>query len=417
MLDSLIPTRSSEERNENTIKRKNSSSNHLKNKNKLLFFSQQQQIGRKSSNNIVNDIKNIFEQNSNDCQTKAIREISLEPERILDAPQMIDDYYLNLLDWGAKNVLSVCLGNSVYLWNAVTCQTNLLLTAEDNICSVSWMNTGICLAVGLNGGVTELWDVEKETKIRSIDGHSARVSSLNWNNYILSTGSKDSIILNHDVRIRDHSVQRLQGHTKEICALKWSEDGSVIASGGNDNLICLWDIRSTIKKDSIWNLIDTHERIDLSPAFILDQHEAAVKALSFSPWQRGVLASGGGKKDHSIKYWNTDNGGLINSYDTGSQVCSLIWNKHEKEIISSHGYSKNQISIWSYPKMTKIVDLVGHTNRVLYLTISPDGSTLVSGSSDETLRFWTINDKDKTNRNDSKLNDPFNQMFSSMNIR
>ena len=38
------------------------------------------------------------------------------PERILDAPELLDDYYLNLLDWGKNNVLAVALGDSIYLW-------------------------------------------------------------------------------------------------------------------------------------------------------------------------------------------------------------------------------------------------------------------------------------------------------------
>ena len=46
------------------------------------------------------------------------RHIPQSPERILDAPELLDDYYLNLLDWSSSNVLGVALGDSVYLWNA-----------------------------------------------------------------------------------------------------------------------------------------------------------------------------------------------------------------------------------------------------------------------------------------------------------
>ena len=47
--------------------------------------------------------------------------------------------------------------------------------------------------------------------------------------------------------------------------------------------------------------------------------------------------------------------------------------------------------------MKKITELTGHTNRVLYTSMSPDHSTLVSGSPDETLRFWKINNIEKIN--------------------
>jgi cell division cycle protein 20 (cofactor of APC complex) len=135
----------------------------------------------------------------------------------------------------------------------------------------------------------------------------------------------------------------------------------------------------------------------ISPKFTFSQHEAAVKALAWCPWQKGVLASGAGSKDKTIKFWNTDNGFLINSVDSGSQVCALLWSKHEKELISSHGYSKHQISIWKYPSMYKVTELNGHTSRVLYLSMSPDGHSIVSGAGDETLRFWKIHDDKKYN--------------------
>ncbi len=40
--------------------------------------------------------------------------------------------------------------------------------------------------------------------------------------------------------------------------------------------------------------------------------------------------------------------------------------------------------------MEKTATLTGHTYRVLYLAMSPDGSTIVTGAGDETLRFWNV---------------------------
>ena len=60
------------------------------------------------------------------------------------------------------------------------------------------------------------------------------------------------------------------------------------------------------------------------------------------------------------------------------------------EIVSTHGYSQNQIIVWKYPTMNKLATLTGHTLRVLYLAMSPDGQTIVTGAGDETLRFWNV---------------------------
>ena len=71
------------------------------------------------------------------------------------------------------------------------------------------------------------------------------------------------------------------------------------------------------------------------------EHKAAVKALAWCPWQRHLLASGGGSRDQTIKFWNTDAGTMLNSVNAESQVCALQWNPYEKEILSSHGFINN----------------------------------------------------------------------------
>ena len=69
------------------------------------------------------------------------------------------------------------------------------------------------------------------------------------------------------------------------------------------------------------------------------------------------------------------------------------WSRRSKninELVSTHGYSQNQIVVWRYSSMSKVATLTGHTLRVLYLAMSPDGQTIVTGAGDETLRFWNV---------------------------
>jgi cell division cycle 20-like protein 1 (cofactor of APC complex) len=80
-------------------------------------------------------------------------------------------------------------------------------------------------------------------------------------------------------------------------------------------------------------------------------HVAAVKAVSWSPHQHGLLLSGGGTADKTIKFRNTLEGTTIRSIDTGSQVCNLIFSKTLNEFVSTHGFSLNEINVWKYPKM------------------------------------------------------------------
>jgi cell division cycle 20-like protein 1, cofactor of APC complex len=71
-------------------------------------------------------------------------------------------------------------------------------------------------------------------------------------------------------------------------------------------------------------------------------------------------------------------------------VCNLLFSKNSNEIVSTHGYSDNAIVVWKYPSMKKVATLTGHSLRVLYLAMSPDGESIVTGAGDETLRFWKV---------------------------
>lgn len=144
-------------------------------------------------------------------------------------------------------------------------------------------------------------------------GHSARVSSLSWSGNLLASGSRDRTINIHDSRMSSRDiVSILQGHSQEVCGLKWSFDGYSLASGGNDNKLMIWNTHST------------------APISKFSQHCAAVKGLAWSPHNHGVLASGGGSADRTIKFWNTLDGTMLDSIDTGSQVCNLIFSKTTK---------------------------------------------------------------------------------------
>ncbi|KAL5599015.1 hypothetical protein BROUX41_003667 [Berkeleyomyces rouxiae] len=301
------------------------------------------------------------------------RAVSKVPYKVLDAPELADDFYLNLVDWGSANVLGVGLGSSVYLWNAQTSRVNKLCSLEDDtVTSVSWIQKGTHLAIGTGKGLVQIWDAERTRRLRTMTGHTARVGSLAWNTHILSSGSRDRLIYHRDVRAPDQWLKKLVGHKQEVCGLKWNCEDGQLASGGNDNKLMVWD-----------KLSDT-------PLFKFADHTAAVKAISWSPHQRGLLASGGGTADRRIIFHDTINGTVTNQIDTGSQVCNIAWSKNSNEIVSTHGYSQNQIVVWKYPSMTQVASLTGHTYRVLYLAMSPDGRVVVTGAGDETLRFWSI---------------------------
>jgi cell division cycle 20-like protein 1 (cofactor of APC complex) len=345
---------------------------------------------RDDDNIVLNDIKSspyslspvgVTSQNLLKSPKKSYRKISKNPFKVLDAPDLQDDFYLNLVDWSSTNLLSVGLGPCVYLWSACTSQVTRLCDLSagveserpERVTSVSWSERGNYVAVGCESGMVQVWDVTATKQINTLTGHTNRVGALAWNGDILLSGSRDRSILQRDIRTPCVVPDRkLEAHKQEVCGLKWSPDNQNLASGGNDNKLFIWNMHS------------------LHPCQAYHEHGAAVKAIAWSPHHHGLLASGGGTADRKIRFWNTLTGQPMQMVDTGSQVCNLAWSKHASELVSTHGYSQNQILVWKYPSLMQVAKLIGHNQRVLYLATSPDGDSIVTGAGDETLRFWNV---------------------------
>ena len=334
-------------------------------------------------NNQKENLNNI----NNNSEYKNQRKINQKPYKELLTSNLIDDFYLNLLDWSSKDQIAVGCTTNVVLWNNNKTQSEILLNypcgnleesenfVEKYVSSLIWSNEGDKLAVGHSLGCVEIYDVNKKKMISNYGGHTGRVGVVSWNGNIISSGSKDCNIITRDIRCKNNNeniIIRYLGHSQEVCGLKWSFDGSQLASGGNDNNLMIWNLHST------------------KPIMCNNSHLAAVKAIAWSPHHHNILASGGGTADRTIRFWNTSTFENILKYDTGSQVCNLVFSKTSNELISTHGFSLNQINIWKLPNLTKTATLIGHTFRVLYLGLSPNGQNIVTGAGDQTLKFWNV---------------------------
>ena len=154
----------------------------------------------------------------------------------------------------------------------------------------------------------QVYDVQAETLVRTLEGHLHRVASLAWNgNAQLSSGSRDASVMNHDLRVGGASecTSVLRGHSQEICGLSWSSDGKLLASGSNDNTLRIWDAAKPC-----------------GARHVFSQHTAAVKALAWHPTRRHLLASGGGTSDRTIRFWNASTGAERSSIHTGSRYAA-----------------------------------------------------------------------------------------------
>lgn len=358
------------------------------------------------------------------------KKIPTAPERVLDAPGLVDDFYLNLLAWSSTNLLAIGLEDAIYVWNALTGSVGLLceLPEKTLVTSLKWSEDGSYISIGKDDGLIEIWDIETNTRLRTLncENHQTRIAAQSWSQHILTSGSKLGNIYHSDVRIAQHVINKIEDvHQAEVCGIEYKSDGNQFATGGNDNLVCIWDARNS------HGLQETNTKAQ--PLFTKTAHKAAVKALSWCPYQSSILATGGGTSDKTINFWNTSTGARVNTIETGSQISSLNWGYAlgiGMEIVATHGYPTNSISLFNYPTLQKTGEINGaHDSRILSGCLSPDSLTLATVAGDENLKFWSLFDLYKQNRhgesgdrldddtNELLNNDESKKLKSLMNIR
>lgn len=329
------------------------------------------------------------------------KKIPAAPDRVLDAPSIVDDFYLNLVAWLQTNLIVIGLEDAVYVWNALTGSVGLLCETPGRlVSSLRWSEDGLYISIGRDDGAVEIWDIETNARLRTLTtGTASRIAAHAWLLHVLTLGSKEGTVVHSDVRVSDHMVgTRRHAHLAEVCGVEYRSDGQQFATGGNDNVVAIWDAR----------------QMNGEAVFRKTNHRAAVKAMAWCPYQSLLLATGGGTSDKCIHFWNTATGARVNLIETESQISLLNWGYAKGtgyEVVATHGYPSNNISLFNYPTLQKTGEISqAHDLRILSGCMSPDGTTLATVLGDENLKFWSLFDSFKPDAEPK-------QMGKLMNLR
>eukprot|EP00929_Paragymnodinium_shiwhaense_P026094 TRINITY_DN15589_c0_g1_i2.p1 TRINITY_DN15589_c0_g1~~TRINITY_DN15589_c0_g1_i2.p1 ORF type:complete len:561 (-),score=87.87 TRINITY_DN15589_c0_g1_i2:71-1753(-) len=310
----------------------------------------------------------------------AARTIEQKPSSTLWCGGLVDDYYTDAVDWSSKNVLAVGLGKHVCVTDRTANSSGLLCKLHSDVTCVHFApaeNSASALAIGGADGMVRIWDTAKACQVRKVHGHHGRIMTMDWRGSILLTAGQDHKILAHDTRVRNSLIATLGKHRAEVVSVKWSPDGTKIASGGNDNKLNVWD--ATLLKSEKKPMMQV-------------KHEAAVKALAWSPHQEHLLATGGGSNDRCIRIVDTGRQQVRSCVETGSQVCGLVWSETVNEIVSAQGYGDNHLAVWRAPCMSKLAILGSgmFQSRPLHLKVGPNGSTVAAAFPEGVLTLFDV---------------------------
>ena len=162
----------------------------------------------------------------------------------------------------------------------------------------------------------------------------------------------------------------MSGHADAVLSVAFHPNGLMLASGGRDGTVHLWDMAT----GTLWKTLG-------------GGHREAVHSVAFSPdgW---ILASGGA--DRVIRLWDAATGTLWKTLGGGhgEAVHSVAFSPDGRTLAS--GGADRVIRLWDADAGTFRQTLWGHVARIHSVAFSPDGRTLASSGGDGTVRLWDV---------------------------
>jgi len=201
--------------------------------------------------------------------------------------------------------------------------------------------------------------------------HDSRITSIAFSpdGKVLAAGGSDKELKLWDVSSGEvmHNLSAHQGDIFSSICVAFSPDGSLLASGSDRDTVKLWDVSSGVELRT------------------LSEHESGVNSVAFSP-DGSTLATG--SSDATVKLWFVSSGVELRTLSGHENDVNSVAFSPDGNMLASAS-DDHTVILWDLSSGKALHTLSGHTNDVVSIAFSPDGDTLASASESQII-LWDV---------------------------
>lgn len=257
----------------------------------------------------------------------------------------------------------------------------------DAILTVAISGDGTLFAASGANSHVHLWRASDGELLRVCRGRGRWVWALAFSPQrdLLASGGSDGIVrlweiadLHRDELATSESSplhHSLPGHTDAIFSLAFRPDGRWLASASADHTIRLWDV------------------VDKKPLQTLTGHTATVYAVAFSPDGDYLVSA---SRDQTVRLWWAATGACLQLLEGHrTQVAALSFSQDGRWLVTAD--TDGTILVWQVQMGENDTassihvqhTLISDTTELAVLVLSPDGATIATNGPDATIRLWS----------------------------
>lgn len=331
-----------------------------------------------------------------------------------------------------KRLLTSSYDNTARLWNIASGESQVFEGHEWWVWSAAFSPDEKRIVTACQDGSAIVWSVATRQPGPAFLGHAGPVYAAVFSpdgKHVASAGYDKRILLWDPDQVQPFdlgaltakrekaaaSYAALEGHTSGVRSVRFSSDGKILLSAGNDNTVRVWDVATcrllktlrghagrvqacVFAPDRGWVLSGSHdhlakiwniagyEEVRVFQGLVLEGHRDAILGADFSPDGSRIVSA---SRDRSAKLWDAHTGKPLRQFKEGHDFLATraVFLPDGKRLITAAG--DNTVRIWDVATGTQQLAMEG-TGSMAAMALSRDGRLLLTGSDDRAAKLWDV---------------------------